>query len=99
MVSINKIITVPYKHSGKLKTQVKSGFATVSQKSTLVKLEVLFDAQVLVGDSVQKVNKGQFVYLSEEILHSAVWAKQIMTTEGFNSEFIVIDPVYVIGVE
>jgi len=99
MKTINKIITKPYIHSGKLKTKITSGFATVSQKSTLVKLEVLFDAQIVIGDKVNTIKKGQFVFLLESVLHSAPWAKTKITLEGGSVDFIVIDPAYIVGVK
>ena len=99
MKTINKINTKPYIHSGKLKTKITSGFAPVSQKNTVVKFEVLFDAQIVIGDQVNTIKKEQFVFWLESVLHSAPWAKTKITFAGGSVDVIVIDPPERVGVK
>jgi len=95
--TINKVLTEVYKHDGALRSQVKSGFATISQKSKIVKLKVLHDAIVSVGDTSVNIKAGSKLLISEEILYSAPWAKNPTNLDDY--QCIVVEPTYIIGFE
>lgn len=95
----NRFIVEPYRSDGSIKATTGSGFALISQKVSLKGLKLLAD--VLLSDrpsvSVDGITRPQMIYagstiwIREETLHSAAWAKQIMECEGIEGKFIIVD--------
>ena len=94
----NRLILEAYKGSGKLESKVKSGFATVKQKDTLVGLKVLADGYVNIGKDTLKVTVGQKVFFSEEVLYAYDWAKKTYNLEGSETRFIIAESVHAVAV-
>jgi len=80
-----KLILEAYEQTG-LKTQIKSGWATVSQKNELVGLKVLVNA--LLPDGIEIV-AGSLAYIKEESLSTQPWAKARYKTKDSLGEFII----------
>lgn len=75
----------PYEGSRKLETEIKSGFATIKQKTSLVGLELLADAKSVNGN----YKKGQIMFFIEETLFTDKWSKKIFTCEGIEDGFVL----------
>lgn len=100
MTAVNgKLILEPYKGSGKIEGNVRSGYATIKQKDTLVGLTLLADGRVIIGKDMLEVKKGQKVYFSEEILHASPWSKKTYHLEGKEEQFILAEAIHVMAVE
>jgi hypothetical protein len=100
MISINsKLILEPYKGKGKAEAEVKSGFASIKQKSTLVGLKLLADGRVTIGKDMVDVKKGQVVFFPEEVLHIHDWSKKTYNLEGGEERFIIAEAVHAVAVE
>jgi hypothetical protein len=93
--SYGKLIVETYKGDRTLRTEVKNGFATISQKIKVVGLKTLANANYAVGNCYVTVNKGATVYVREELLHTQAWAKQQLESDAIEGQFMVIDPMYV----
>lgn len=92
--SINDyVICKPVKDVNVLRTTVKSGFASVSQVSTITSLEVLFDAAMSSGSVIPK---GCKVFVKEKDLATMPWAKEILTLD--QNEIILIPKAAIIGI-
>jgi hypothetical protein len=90
MISVNnKLILEPYAGSKKIEGVIKSGFATIKQKSTLVGLKLKADGVVTIGKDQMTVKKGQTVYYLEEVLHAVDWSTKIYNLDGFEDKFIL----------
>lgn len=100
MVSINrKIMVEPYRGSNKLKAEIKGGFATVKQKSSLIGLKTKMDANIKTIDGTElAIGSGHTVFFKEEDLHTQSWAKQTFTAEGIEGEFIMADSAAIVMV-
>mgnify|MGYP001339466927 CR=1 FL=1 len=96
----NKLLLTPYASKGKIEANIKSGFATVKQKDTLVGLVAVADGQVLLGqNNLVVVKKGDTVFFPEEILHSHDWAKKTFNLEGSTERFIIAESVHAVAVK
>jgi hypothetical protein len=82
------IVTLPFKDMS-VKTEVKSGFATIVQKTHLSTL------QVVVGNKDGSIPIGSVVYMAPDAFKSH-WAKQIFLFE--NKEVIIVPENQVIMV-
>ena len=91
MISLNKLILEPYTGKGKIEAEVKSGFASVKQKTNLVGLKVLSDAKIFIGNNAIDIKYGQVVYFKEEILHNNDWAKQTYKSDFIENAFIIAE--------
>ena len=94
----NNLILEPYTGVNKIEaTGIKTGFAGIKQKSNLIGLKLLADAQLSFqsptgSDSGQNSNllkKGQIVYFQEDQLHVGGWSKKTFTCEGIKGKFIL----------
>lgn len=94
--SMLQLVLEPYKGRGKIEAQVSSGFATVKQKTNLVGLRLLEDANVIYGTERYTVPKGSKVYFTEETLHSSPWAKKVFTSDFMKEQFILAEPSAVV---
>lgn len=83
-----KILCEPYISKGAIESEVKKGMAFVKQKSKVVGLKVLIDAQI---DENIIIKKGSFVYVLEEILHNQTSYQKPLTADVINEPFVVID--------
>ena len=100
MISVNnKLMLTPYTGVNKIEASVKSGFATIKQKSTLVGLTLLADGMVSNGKEMKLVAKGQIVYFTEEILHASDWSKKTFNIDGSAELFILAEASYVVAVK
>ena len=94
MTSLDGIaLCKPYKHEG-LKAEVKSGFASVSQKTGVVPLEAIVPGKV--RDTM--FMKGQTIYVLEEDLVTAAWGKAVRRVEGQEESFIIVPEKSIIAV-
>jgi hypothetical protein len=98
LVSVNDfVITEPYTGEKKLEANVKSGFAYVSQKNSLVGLKVLFDAKLKDGSTIKQ---GQKIFIKEEILYKQKWATDTFTIKDSKiSNFVVVELKDVVAIE
>ena len=92
MMSLNnKLLLKPYTGDRKVKATVSGGFATVTQKSTLVGLELVADFQYNTPHHSERVEKGSIVYFQEEILYSSEWARKTYECNSIEEKFIIAD--------
>jgi len=92
MMSVNnKLMLEPYQGSNKIKAEVSSGFAKISQKGTLVGLKLLADANISYGGNELSLKKGQTVYFEEEHLHSNKWSKMLYECKDMDFKFVMGD--------
>jgi hypothetical protein len=94
----NKIICKPYSGGKELKSQVKSGFATIQQKQRLVGLEVLLDAIVTFNNNSVRIPAGSMVYFNEEQLFVNQGVNKTISCDYLAEEFSVMDASQVIFV-
>lgn len=88
-VSVNgKIVCKPYGGTRKIEAQVKSGFASVKQKNTLVGLEVLVDAYI--NEDIT-IDAGSKVYISEELLFNYMSVNKPLESDAVKESFVLID--------
>lgn len=89
----NKLILEPYKGQRKIEATVKSGFATVKQRSTLIGLKLLSDANVVPNGSgkILTIKAGSIVFFEESVLATEGWAKNTYTVDGDGGgkEFVI----------
>ena len=95
MISYGKLIVETYKSERALRTEVKNGFATISQKIKVVGLKLLADSQYSIGNCFVSLTKGATVYVREELLYTQPWAKQQLESDKVEGQFMVLDPMYV----
>ena len=96
MKSVNrKILCKPYVSSKSIKSEVTKGMAMIVQKSTLVGLKVLMDAQV---DADTLIKKDSYVYISEEVLHNQPIYQKPLTASCLEEPFVTVDFGHVVFV-
>jgi len=84
----DSLILETYKQGQGIKTEVKSGFAFVSQKSKLIGLKLLMDAKLNDGSFL---SKGVTAYIPEDHLATMPWAKNVKTSDALDKqEFLVV---------
>lgn len=69
-----------------IKSEIKHGFATASQKNALKGLKVLFMATLSNGETIQA---GSTAYIKEETLHNRL-GKTKLTCDTVKGDFIVV---------
>ena len=95
----NKLILEPYRGKHGLRAKnVTGGFATLDQKTNLVGLKVLCSGVIQNGRICRPVEKGDYVYFSEEVLYTQEWPKKILTADFIEEPFIVAEGAYAIAV-
>lgn len=92
--SFNKLVVESYIKEG-LRSEVKNGFAHLSQKIKSKGLRLLADATIAVGNQPVQIQAGSTIFIREEILHTAPWASKSQESDVFDVPFLVIDPIYV----
>lgn len=95
----NKIFCEPYSGGKDLKSEVKSGFATVQQKNNLVGLRVLADAVVKNGDKLLEIPKGSVVLFNEETLFLQKQYHTPIKNDFLKEPCIIADFSHVVGVQ
>lgn len=88
----DRLILEAYTDDRSLKSDVKSGFAMISQKVTLKGLKVLMNAKLNDGTIIEK-NSTAFV--QEELLVTQGWAKKTFKCDGLEEQFIIVDMRFV----
>jgi hypothetical protein len=87
--SVNhKIICKPYKGDRKPEAVVKSGLATVKQKTAVHALEVLVDARI--NDQLT-IKAGSFVNLHEEILFARQGTMKHLESPAIGEPFVFVE--------
>ena len=87
MISLNnKLLLKPYTGEKKARANISGGFATISQKTTLVGLVLMADFEMTSG---VKLEKGSKVYFSEEVLYANDWSKTLHECDGIDGKFIL----------
>jgi len=81
-----KLILEAYKHT-EVKAEIRSGWATTSQKNSLKGLKVLVDA--CIQDKV--ILAGSTAYIKEELLHTQPWSKNKLKCDTLPGEFILVN--------
>jgi len=95
----NKILCEPYLGGKGLKSEVKSGFATVQQKNNLVGLKVLANAHVKVSaDKTLEIGAGSIVYFNEETLYTYPQYHSPIKNDVLDQPCILANFDHVIGV-
>lgn len=92
MKSINKYIVETYKEDRALKATVNNGFAMVQQKVSVKGLKLLADAAISLGGTAYEVPAGSVVFIKESSLQAAPWAKQALSADGIEGDFMIVDP-------
>lgn len=95
----NKIFCEPYTGGKGLKSEVKSGFATVQQKNNLVGLKVLANAVVKHGDRLMEIPKGSVLYFNEETLYVQQQYHAPLKNDVLGEPCVIADFSHVIGVK
>lgn len=95
----NFVMTELYKGKRKIQTKVSSGFASVQQKSNLVRLKVLADAVLQYGSETLHIEKDCVVILREEDLYTQKHLTKRYEMKDNHGEFMLIDLNYIIGIE
>ncbi len=87
MKSVNgKLICAPYAGSKALKSETKSGFSTIKQRTAVVGLKVLLDSKLPDGTEVKA---GQTAYFTEEALTVYQWPFQHMSCDDISGPFVI----------
>lgn len=87
----NKLILEPYQHSGKIKANITTGFASAQQKDKLIGLTVMCDSLITIGNETVLITKGQKAYISEEMLHINNWSTKTYECDSIDGKFIITD--------
>ncbi len=95
----NRFIVEAYKTDKALRSNVKNAFATIDQKGRLQGLKVLIDTQIVLGQFIDRISAGSTIYVKEEILHNALWAKSALEAAGVDGQFIIVDLAHVDMIE
>ena len=95
----SNLMVEPWKGDRKLKAKVSNGFASISQKSNIVKLKVLVDAHINYAGNTMIISKGSHVLVSEELLFTNKQALKTVTIEEGATEYMLLDFNYIIGIE
>lgn len=96
MISVNnKILLQPYEGSNKIEANVSSGFATIKQKSSLIGLKLLVDAEI----DGKLIKKNSTVLIEEVVLSTSPWAKKTYECSEIKERFIIADKAFVIAVK
>jgi hypothetical protein len=83
-----KIMTEPYKGERKIESSVKSGFASVKQKSTIIALKVLSDAYI---DEGRTIKAGSKVHINEEVLYAKFTTQRPYESAAVEGPFVFVD--------
>lgn len=98
MITVNnKILCEAYGGGKGLKAEVKSGFATVQQKNSLVGLKTLALALVRNGDEILEIPAGSTLYFSEEIIYLHQQYHTALKNDLFEKPAVLADFSHVIG--
>lgn len=81
-----KIILEAYTHT-EVKADIRSGWATINQKTSLKGLTVLIQAILSDGTIIPS---GSTAYIKEELLHTQPWAKNKLKSDTLSKEFIIV---------
>jgi hypothetical protein len=82
----NKLIVEAYKHQ-EIRPEGNKGWIQAGQKNNLKGLQVLIQATLSNGDTIQPGSK---VWIKEDFLHTQVWAKDVRKCETLPGEFILV---------
>jgi hypothetical protein len=93
----NNIICKPHNLSGGLKSEVKSGFAFVQNKTDIVALKVLSEGEIVEGSFKRTILANSTIYVKEERLTTMPWGKTVFKLAG--EEVILIPGNEVIAIE
>jgi hypothetical protein len=87
------LILEPYQQGQGLKEEVRNGIAFVKQKSELFGLKLLIEAKLSDGSFFPA---GSMAYISEELLSSQAWAKNVKSSSALpGQKFIIVELKYV----
>ncbi len=91
-LSVNNILIVrPYDRGQGIKQTVSSGFATVTQKTDLVGLELLTHAVIDLPSGPTTYPIGSVAYFREDELMSAPWAKEVRKCDAVEGPFLIVE--------
>jgi len=93
------VMTELYQGERKLKSKVTSGFASVQQKSALIKLKVLGEAVIVQGTKAITIPEGCYILVKEEILYTHKHLTQQYEIDGSPNKFMLVDSTAIIGME
>jgi hypothetical protein len=91
--TVNRLMVEVYKNKNKIQADIQNGWASITQKKNIVKLEVLSDAVLFFGSDSIEVEKGCKVLVKEAILHTQ--CKEINELDG--KEFMLLEMGMIIG--
>jgi hypothetical protein len=99
MMSLNnKVICEPYTGGKGLKSEVKSGFASIKQKNSLVGLKVLVEATITVGSKIINIPAGSIAFFNEETLYLHQQYHNPIENEVLGQPFIIAESAHIIMV-
>lgn len=84
----DKLIVEAYKTNGSLRPDIRGGIARPEQKTAVVGLKLLVQADLKDGVSLLP---GTTVFFKEEDLHTQAWAKKLYNTEGIEGQFMIVN--------
>jgi hypothetical protein len=91
-------MTEIYKGERKIKSKVSAGFASIQQKSNLVKLKVLESALINTSNETYHIGNDCYVLVKEEALYTQNHLTQQFEIDGQERKFMLIDYSYIVGV-
>ncbi len=92
MISVNnKVILEPYKGKRKIEASVKSGFASVKQKNTIIGLKMLAEAHIVEDGTSRTIPAGCIAYISEETMFTNKIYQKQYECHYFDEKFIIVD--------
>lgn len=91
-----RFIVEAYAEDRGLRADVRNGFAMVSQKVTVKGLKLLVDVDSVSNSPVTRsARKGDLVYIREEYLVTAAWAKKRFSSDAIEGDFMIVDAQFV----
>ena len=83
-----KVICEPYVSKGAIQSEIKGGMSFIKQKSSVIAMKVLMDAQI---DDKLTLKAGSSIYILEETLHNQASYQKPLTSIGVKESFVMVD--------
>lgn len=99
MIIYNKIMVEPYIGKRSIRANTSTGFASIEQRSTILRLKVLADCEIFVNNNIVKIKKDQIVLISEELLYSQQRVLKKYNIKDKKEQFMLLDFNNIIGIE
>jgi hypothetical protein len=93
----NKLLCEPYQGGKNIRAEVKSGFASVAQKNSLVPLKLLADAEFSRDGKAHQLPKGATLYFMEEVLTINNQYHNPVKSDLLKEPFVVAEAAHVVA--